>query len=87
MNNSSLSFYIRYQRESQSSTGIFGVEEHNGTDVNTVQCRRELQIKDGRLEQEVEMKRRNYSASILNSNEIQKATPTFSGSSNSVELV
>jgi len=40
MKNRGLSFYARYQRESQSQTGIFVVEEHNGTNVETVRCRR-----------------------------------------------
>ena len=63
------------------------VEEHNWTHVNTVQCRRKSQIEDGRQKPEVEMKQRNISASVLDSNEILKATLTFSGSSHSVGLV
>ena len=63
------------------------VEEHNGTDVNTVQCRRESKIKDGRQKPEAEMKQGNITASIQYINEIPKATATFSRSSNSVVLV
>ena len=35
MKNLGLSFYTRYERESQNQTDIFVVEEHNGTDVST----------------------------------------------------
>ena len=63
------------------------VEEHKWTHVNTVQCRSKSKIEDGRQKPEVEIEQRNISASILDSNEIPKATPTFSGSSNSVKLV
>ena len=63
------------------------VKEHNGTDVNSVQCRRESQIEDGRQKAEVEMKQRNISASKKDTKEVPVATPTFSGSSNLVVLV
>ena len=53
----------------------------------TVQCRRKSQIEDGLQKPEVEMKQRNISASIEDIDEIPQATPTCSGSSNSVELV
>ena len=36
MTNLSLSLYTRYQPDSNNQTRIFAVEEHNGTDVNTV---------------------------------------------------
>ena len=55
-------------------------EEHNRIYVNTMVCRRESQIKDGRLKLGVVMTQRNISASILDSNDIPKTTPTFSGS-------
>ena len=54
------SLYTRYQRESQNQTGIFGVEEHNRTDVNTVQCRHESKIKDGHLIPEVKNETTQY---------------------------
>ena len=63
------------------------VEELNRTDMNIVQYWRVSQIKDGRQKPEVEMKQRSISASIQDSNEIPKLTPTFSGSGNSVVLV
>ena len=45
------------QREHQNRTHIFVVEEHNGTDVNTVKCTRsKSQIKHGHQKPEVEMK-------------------------------
>ena len=87
MKNFDLSFYTRYQRKPQNQIGIFVVEEHNWFDVNTVQCWRKSLIEDGRQKPEVEMKQRNISASKLDSNEIPKATPILSGSSNSMELV
>ena len=87
MTNLGLCFNTRYQRESQNQTGICVVEEHNGTDVNTALCRRESQIKDGRQKPKVEMKQHNISASIQDSSENPKATPTFLGSCNSVGLV
>ena len=62
----------KVQTEIANQTGIFVVEDHNGTDVNTVRCRRESQIKDGRQKPEVEMKQRNITASILDSNESPK---------------
>ena len=82
-----LGFYTRHQRESQNQIGIFVVEEHNWTHVNTVQDRRESQIKDGDQKPEVEMKQRNNSAFIQDINNIPKATPIFSGSSNSIVLL
>ena len=51
MKNLSLSFHTSYQ--SQNQTGIFVVEEHNETDVNTVQFWRELHIKDGTKKPEI----------------------------------
>ena len=87
MKNLGLSFYTRYQRESQNQSGILVVKEHHWIHVNIVQCRCKSQIEDGRRKPEVEMTQRNISASILDSNEISKATPTFSGSSNSVGLM
>jgi len=65
------------------------VEEHNGTHVENVRCRRESQIKDGRQKPEVKMKQRNISASIqdIDINEVPKVTPTFLGCRNTIELV
>ena len=63
------------------------VAVHTVTDKNTVQRRRESQVKDGRQKLEVEMTQHNISATIQDFNEIPKATSTFSGSSNSVGLV
>ena len=54
MKNLGLSFCTRYQRESQNRTGIFVVEEHKWTHVNTVQCRCKSQIENGRQKPEVE---------------------------------
>ena len=48
MKNVSLSLYTRKQRDSNDQTRIFVVDEHNGTDVNNVRCRRESQFEDGR---------------------------------------
>ena len=59
MNSLRLGFHTRYQWESRYQTGIFVVEEHNGTDVNTVQCQRESQIKNGSLKPELKTKQRN----------------------------
>ena len=49
-----------WQQKSHNQTGIFVVDEHNGTDLNTVQCRRESHNKDGCQKPEVEMKKTQY---------------------------
>jgi hypothetical protein len=87
MENFSLRFKTRYQRELRNKTNIFVVEQNNGTHVNFVQCRHELKIKDGCQKPEVEIEQRDTSASLQNNNEIPEATHTFTGSNNSVRLV
>ena len=77
MNNLGLSFCTKNQREFRNQTIIVGIEEHNGTDVNIVQCRRESRIKDGRLKPKLEIKQNDNSDSIQDINEILKATPIF----------
>ena len=86
MKNLGLSFYTKQQRKYQNQTGIFVVEEHNGTHVHTVQCWRESQIEDSRLKPEVEIKQRNISDSIQDINDISKVPPTFSRSTNTPGL-
>jgi len=55
------------------------VEEHNGTNVETVRCRRKSQIKEGHQKSEEEMKQHNISVSKQDINEMPKVTSTFLG--------
>jgi len=43
---------VKFQRNLQ----IFCIEQHSGTNVSTGRCQGEWKIKDGGLEQEVDMK-------------------------------
>jgi len=60
----------------QSTNGIFVVEEHIGTIMWKLCDVGVSRKKDDRPKQQVEMKKRNISASLPDSNEIPKATPT-----------
>jgi len=84
MKNLGVGFLTRCEQESQNQTSISVIEEHNKTNVKTVRCQRQSQIKDGCKKPEVEMKQRNISASIQYINEIPMATFTFMGSSNTI---
>src|SRR5664279_238735 len=75
-------FGATYEHNSNGYTHVFGVQELNGDNPNTIRCNRKSEIQDGGRQTGSTF----ISASIPDSNEIPTATPMFSGSRNSMVI-